>query len=424
VQKRTAEQYQGSLLPFVGEQWSPAYDVTESGQKSYPYRFRSKNQLPNNRLTLRLDVQESPSPTLDGLIPITMGTTLAGEELFCFVPPHAYERLKQVCVEEISKKPKKSHGLKKAKSESVVPVGVVQRNYADLIVEPTQFQLAAASGKPFPIWSPTKPKIDFSRWVTRLSRSERPTPESYKLSFGKRVSRTELFRLAAERKHLFKTFETFLHEVAPELFKHTDSFGGSPDPRKRCRRCGGNWLEQFETWFQCLDCGQYQYVGRQDEFSESEQRILAKSREGADFGEMAEQTIASKQLSEAGFDASEKNTVTLHTSPSRSNEKPNIARMTSEEFVSVLLNNLPRYNRTENLMCRLTVLSQYFLGASDLYLRDHVSSLGISEETGRTWVKNFRKQVDQHRALNRKNLTLSAETEERLKSVLINRLQK
>jgi hypothetical protein len=246
----------------------------------------------------------------------------------------------------------------------------------------------------------------------------------YKLPSLGSLPRKELFRLASERKHLYQNVEKFLRQVTPELFKHTESVGGSADPRNKCRRCGGSWLGQHESWLRCLDCGQHQHVGGRDEFDELEQTILTRSREGASFGEMSEQSTASKLLDNAGFETREKNGVTVYTLPSRSNDAPSIARLTKEEFVSVLLQNLPKYNRTQNLASRLTVLGQYFLGTSDLYLRDHASLLGVSEETARTWVRRFQKQVEQHRAENRENPVLRAELTNRFKSLLTNKIPK
>jgi hypothetical protein len=493
MQSKTFEDYAIAYPKDAPKSWTtlPKYEFTDSGKKSYPYRFRSKNKLKKNRLTLRLDIKESPSPTLDGLIPLTMGTTLTGEELYCLVPPHAYERLKQVCIEEVSKKPtKRRRALEK--KESAIHVGVVQRNdpsdgapvpvvvggydstcvvfdsggtplfdsHGGLLTQPFISSAIGATADPLKVQFANlcersqiprvdESHIDFPTWVGNLPRSERPTSDSYKLFFGsacqiklKRefgtqdsmlvyelpslgsLPRKELFRLAAERKHLYQTVEKFLRQVTPELFKHTESLGGSADPRNKCRRCGGSWLGQHESWLRCLDCGQHQYVGGRDEFDELEQTVLTKSREGASFGEMSEQSTASKLLDNAGFETREKNGVTVYTLPSRSNGAPNIARLTKEEFVSVLLQNLPKYNRTQNLASRLTVLGQFFLGTSDLYLRDHASLLGVAEETARTWVKKFQKQVEQHRSENRGNLTLSAETKNRFNSLLSNKIPK
>jgi len=453
VQVRTAQEYQNQLLPFIREEWSPKYEFTISGNKSYPYRFRSKNKRPESRLPLLLDIEKSP--TLDKLIPLTMGTTLAGEELYCFVPPHAYERLKQACIDATSKKPKKRQAaLATPESELAAvemqksPVGVVQRNYlSDPTVEPSEFQLAVPSGKTFLPKAAEAPEIDFPTWVSKLPASERPTPDSYKMFFGsarqvklerhfgtqdstlmfklpslRDLPRKQLFRVTAERKHLFKTVDKFLRQVAPELFKHSDSLGGPSDPRKTCPRCGGSWLDQRASYFICRDCGQYQYVGGKEEFDELKRSILTKSHGAADFGEMSEQTIRSKLLHDVGFEGSEENGLTVSTLAYRSDE-PDGARMTKEEFVSVLLYNLPKYHRTRNLASRLTVLHNHFLGTSDWFLRDYATSVGVPEETAKTWVKRFKKEVEQHRAENRENLTLTAEIENRLKSLLIKKIQ-
>ena len=489
VQARTFEDYAAVYPKNPPQSWTtiPNYEFTDSGKKSYPYRFRTKNKLSKNRLPLLLDMEKSP--TLDGLVPVTW-TTSSGEQ-YCFVPPHVYERLKQVCIEEALKRQKKRQCALE-KKESAINVGVVQRNYPSdgapvpvvvggydstcvvfdsdgsplfdshggLLTEPFISSAIGATADPTKVqlanqceWSQRpfadKSHIDFPSWVSKLPRSERPTSDSYKLFFSsarqiklKRefgtqdsilvyklpslgsLPRKELFRLASERKHLYQNVEKFLRQVTPELFKHTESVGGSADPRNKCRRCGGSWLGQHESWLRCLDCGQHQHVGGRDEFDELEQTILTRSREGASFGEMSEQSTASKLLDNAGFETREKNGVTVYTLPSRSNDAPSIARLTKEEFVSVLLQNLPKYNRTQNLASRLTVLGQYFLGTSDLYLRDHASLLGVSEETARTWVRRFQKQVEQHRAENRENPVLRAELTNRFKSLLTNKIPK
>jgi hypothetical protein len=482
VQSRTLENYAKDYPSTPPKAWTslPKYEMTDSGKKTYPYRFRSKNKLPENRLTLRLDINKSPSPTLDGLIPITMGTTLAGEELYCFVPPNRYERLKQVCVGALPKKPKKQ---RHATDRIVAPtgsIGVVQRNYPNddvlvpvvvdgyestcvvfdsdgrplfdskrgLLTKPfISSGIGRPSGKRFLPWLPDpKPEIDFPTWISKLPRSEQPTPDAYKMLFGNAhqiklkwdgtqdsmllfklpslsdLPRKELFRVCAERKHLYQTVTKFLRQAAPELFKHSESVDGPPDPRRTCPRCGGSWLNQKESHFTCRNCGQHQYTGGTDEFDQLETKILPKSTEGPHFGEMTEQTTVSKLLDNAGFEASEKNGVTVYTLPLRSDE-PNIARMTNEEFVSVCLWDGAKRYRGRNPLGRLTVLYGHFCGTNNWLIRDYAEMASVPTETAETWVKRFEKQVGQYRAENRKNVALTDKTKQGFKSLLVNKME-
>jgi transposase-like protein len=454
AQLRTFETYAAVYSKNPPQFWTalPRYEVTDGGTKSYPYRFRSRNKLPDNRLTLRLDVQQSPSPTVNGLIPITMGTTLAGEELFCFIPRHNYERLKQVCIAEVSKKPtKRDHTGKK--KDSVESVGVVQRNYAnEPNVELSVYQIAVHSGKQVLPWPHNqKPVIGeaewvhFPTWVKQLPKRERPTSGSYEPFFGSRqlkpnlkylpeililnapshrnLPRKELFKACAERKYLYQTMTKFLRQVAPKVFRHTDSIGGPPDPRPTCARCGGNWVEPTASSFTCLDCGQYQYVSGQGKFEELKQHVLTESLEGAGFGQMSAQTIESKLLTHAGIEVGEKNGVTVSTQRHRS-DASNTIRVTQAEIAGTLLDNAAKYKRTSGFMNRLIVVCEYNLAVNKGWLlRDYADSVGVPEETARTWIKRFDKQVERYRAAG-KNVELNEETEKRFISLLLNKIEK
>jgi hypothetical protein len=246
----------------------------------------------------------------------------------------------------------------------------------------------------------TEPKteLSFEDWVDQ-SDLAKPTSESYQLWFGPALvrpiknsskspdktrlltvlprlndsTRSELSVRASERKQLFKVHTKYMRERAPELFRHTVSMGGPADLRPNCVRCGGSYnvfksdRERIQhDQFVCGDCGQEVRVKSFEDHRTDEERL-----DDLNSGDLhgVDNVIRNKVVQvEAVEDIRRKLATILISGKYKGDIATRFALLTDHQT-----NVRPGWT-----------------------LKDYADSHEVPEETAKTWVSRFRKQITEY----------------------------